>query len=699
MKHLRLLSLLLLLLLPQSTFAQTDVGAIEITEIDNSNYPAIAVSFTAKNQDGAGIEQIEGLQLTENGNPIEAFELVTLPSGVDVTFVIDANRTIEGIDLIGDTSRLEKVRQTIADFAVQYVSRTNSDRISVIAPNDGQPQFLLRDVTDPDLIAAGIRAYTPPQLPAVAPVQTMLEFAFEQAAQREPTDKYQAIVLFSDTELLGDQVDFFALRELAQQSDVVFFGAILGKVASDAEVENINELAIPTDGSWIHMPDQASFEPLTRIIKSNSSRSQVRYRSTLTQSGSGAVQLGLGGVSAETQYEIEIRPALIDIIQGDPLIREGDPGTDLNTFEPRIHPITAQVSWPDEYPRAIDNVRLFVNGLEQRLVQPPILDTRGTLTFVWDISNLGTGTYQLEVEVTDELGISQRSSAKLQRIEAESIQPQTAATEQVPTPVPTNVPNIVTDQIERVFGQTAGWLTPGRLTYGLIGLVALLFVVLLFKWAKRTQEAEESAEIEPEQNVLILPENVYLELMSDDRSPSHLIPIKTETVSIGSDPFKADIILDSSSVSRLHARIVYENSQYVLYDEGSAYGTRINYERVGLAPRLVVDGDELTFGKTRMRFRIFGVEDAYVSSQSIRPNFRTEDPPPHLTGAETPYRDRPISEETDKPLPTHLLEETKKPQAPERPSRPLRRTVKQPARIKASKPKRAVKTDTDKPTT
>lgn len=674
MIRLRSLLLLLLFFLPSVASAQTGVGVIEITDVDYSNYPTIAISFAAQNQEGAGIDTFDTLQLVENESPIETFDLVTLPSGVDVTFVIDANRTIEGIDLIGDSSRLEKVRQTIANFALQYVSRTNSDRISVLAPNEGVAQFLLRDVTDPDLIADGIRAYAPPQLPAEAPVQTMLELAFEQAAQREPTDKYQAIILFSDTEFLADQVDFFALRELALQSDVVFFGAILGKVASQSEIDSINELAIPTGGTHIHMPQQENFDPLIDIIKSNSSRSQVRYRSTMVQSGTAAVRLGLEALSAETSYEITINPATVQIIQGQPIIREGDYDAPVAQYEPTVHPITAQISWSDGYPRAIDNVRLFVNGLEQRLPQPPILDTRGVLTFVWEIASLGTGTYQLEVEVTDELGVTTRSAAQLQRIEAQPINPPETPTAAALAPVVTPDAPLNTR-----FEETLDSLTPERLTTGMIFLISVLFVTLMFKWARRKQEEEESAEAAPLPNTPQLPENVYLELIDEEHSTSHLIPIKTDSVSIGSDPFSADVIVNDNSVSRLHARIIYEDEQYFVYDEGSVHGTRINYERVGLRPRAVTDGDELVFGNTQMRFRIFGSAGSYKPLQPMRQKkIHGQEPPPHLTDEETLMRDRPISEEADQSLPAYLREESPNTKKRKLPKRDLRREVEQP---------------------
>jgi hypothetical protein len=74
-------------------------------------------------------------------------------------------------------------------------------------------------------------------------------------------------------------------------------------------------------------------------------------------------------------------------------------------------------------------------------------------------------------------------------------------------------------------------------------------------------------------------------------------------VTIGRDPAAVDIVLDDSSVSRLHARIHGDAREgYWLHDEGSAGGTYLNFERLGLAPRLLEHGDVIQFGRVMFRF-------------------------------------------------------------------------------------------------
>ncbi|HSM56474.1 MAG TPA: FHA domain-containing protein, partial [Candidatus Sulfomarinibacteraceae bacterium] len=54
----------------------------------------------------------------------------------------------------------------------------------------------------------------------------------------------------------------------------------------------------------------------------------------------------------------------------------------------------------------------------------------------------------------------------------------------------------------------------------------------------------------------------------------------------------------------LHASIRRRGNTFWLYDEGSERGTLLNYERLGLAPKALADGDEIQLGRVRMRFRL-----------------------------------------------------------------------------------------------
>ena len=74
----------------------------------------------------------------------------------------------------------------------------------------------------------------------------------------------------------------------------------------------------------------------------------------------------------------------------------------------------------------------------------------------------------------------------------------------------------------------------------------------------------------------------------------------TETViTIGRHP-DSNMVLADPNVSRNHAEIRPQGDRFVVVDLGSTNGSRVNGVRVDT--QVLEDGDELTFGNTRMRF-------------------------------------------------------------------------------------------------
>ncbi|HEX8804680.1 MAG TPA: DUF3662 and FHA domain-containing protein, partial [Acidimicrobiales bacterium] len=70
-------------------------------------------------------------------------------------------------------------------------------------------------------------------------------------------------------------------------------------------------------------------------------------------------------------------------------------------------------------------------------------------------------------------------------------------------------------------------------------------------------------------------------------------------ISIGRKP-ESNIVLADPNVSRNHAEIRPQGDGFVLVDLGSTNGSKVNGVRVD--QRLLQDGDEISFGNTRMRF-------------------------------------------------------------------------------------------------
>jgi hypothetical protein len=77
------------------------------------------------------------------------------------------------------------------------------------------------------------------------------------------------------------------------------------------------------------------------------------------------------------------------------------------------------------------------------------------------------------------------------------------------------------------------------------------------------------------------------------------IPLGERTITIGRKP-ESTIVLGDPNASRAHAEIRPHGAGFVMVDMGSTNGSRVNGVRV--SHHELSDGDELTFGNTRIRF-------------------------------------------------------------------------------------------------
>lgn len=118
--------------------------------------------------------------------------------------------------------------------------------------------------------------------------------------------------------------------------------------------------------------------------------------------------------------------------------------------------------------------------------------------------------------------------------------------------------------------------------------------------------AEESSYEEEEYGRTIYidsipPENQKHRLHTD--SGRTLRVLEESEVTIGKKKGEADIILEDASVSRLHARILKEDTKYYVEDLNSTNGTFKNGLRLQpYEKRLLEEGDEITVGRVMLRF-------------------------------------------------------------------------------------------------
>jgi pSer/pThr/pTyr-binding forkhead associated (FHA) protein len=83
------------------------------------------------------------------------------------------------------------------------------------------------------------------------------------------------------------------------------------------------------------------------------------------------------------------------------------------------------------------------------------------------------------------------------------------------------------------------------------------------------------------------------------RTIDQTFPLKAEEISVGRDP-ASDIFLDDITVSRRHAKILFDGNNCIIQDRGSLNGTYLNRQRIEKAK--LNHKDELQIGKFKMIF-------------------------------------------------------------------------------------------------
>lgn len=641
MQRLWLYLLLLLLMFGWAGTTQAQEGAqIRITQVDSSAFPEMRVNFIAAAGDGTPLTDFSDLQLSENGTVISEFQQDQVAVGVELALVVDANASINQRDTGVTQTRREQVRDAIVTFAQQNMNPSQLDRVHLVVPNDSStaPEFLTdtAGAIFANEVINKINFYVPSN-PRATPLNDMLAAAIERLSASEGT-RHRAIVLFTDGGLLNSQLDFPALVTAAQANHITFYAFILGARADANEIANVNQLILPTGGSYLHMPLPADAAPLFGSVAAFGQQNQLVYRSQLTSSGQHTITITAAGQSGTSQVNVTIEPPTVQVLLDNrqPIVRVApEPDTPLAEIEPLSQLVVAQVNWPDNHPRGIAAATLLINGVEQVTIDSLDLDSSNRLQFTWDISQLDAGQYSLVIQVTDELNLSGQSSPLDFTVTIERPAAVDTVSEAPAAEAPASTVAATASETSTATNSGIGSVVSEQA--GLIGIVlgilaigfALFLVVIAFIFMRRRSAAPApvaapamvaTSSLPPNNadatQILMpafaIPQGPQATLEALEYAAEHSAPIALvgNDITIGRDPAHAKVIFQDKSVSRLHARIRMDRGNYILVDEGSASGTYVNFERVGFTPQNLRDSDEIHIGRVRLRFKVAAPQGA-----------------------------------------------------------------------------------------
>ncbi|MFW6184558.1 MAG: hypothetical protein ACOC8X_12235, partial [Chloroflexota bacterium] len=408
----------LLVLLPALAFAVTAAFSaqdgsperpsqrLQITSLDKSRFPEMGVNLILTDGQSRPLSNLDGLRLRENGVPISDYELGQETVGLDLIFVIEGDERLLQTEGEGETTRLQRVRDTVLFYSGRFMDVAGRDRVSVIVPGGDGGQVLVQDVSEPEALINAVRGYEPQEIEPTTGV-SMLQRALDMAEASQAADRFQAIVLFSDTRGLNT-ARFPPVVERAQALQVPIFGLLLVPAQNEDAVATISELTVPTRGMHMAIPVATDSSELFQVVQNNAVQTQLRYESNLQRSGSYSVEVTLGNSQDDATLDLELQPPQVTLALDERQIRRSGTQIDspLPEMQPSVQPVPVQIGWPDDLPRRLVSATLRANGQVQ---EAPFVGNEQSLLFDWDISEIDAGEYALTVTITDTLGMSAES--------------------------------------------------------------------------------------------------------------------------------------------------------------------------------------------------------------------------------------------------------------------------------------------------
>jgi hypothetical protein len=655
---------------------------LDITGAETDGFPVLRLKIISTDETSNRTSLPDGVQISENGVTISDFDVGSEAVGSEVIFVIDANRNINSRDDSSGLTRLDKVKESILSFASQYMNQSQLDQVTTIVPDGDQARFLFEDAVFPNEVINEINFYEPAQV-GDTPLNEMMLMALDKAASTRAEGRFQTILLFSDAGPIGQQLDYETVVSRAQETNTPIFGAILGGAADNNEISNMQRLAQPTRGSFVHMPQPAELDPMFSLFQENGEQHVVEYRSQINSGGSHTIILETSDSQGSIDVELDLMPPAIEMALDNsaPIIRVAEThDAELSAANPTSQPVAARIVWPDGYPRGVVAASFIVNGTVEESVAEPSIGDDGLISFPWDISNLGDGIYNIVVSVTDELGLEGAAEPLPVTISVDFPEPPPPATAEPSQPVEEeSAPEspVESDGLLDNLGALGIILA----IFAMIFAVALVIFAIVLVRRRQTPAqptastagapvAAPSAGLDHDATQVIMPAFIakqtagaYIEPL--DNAPDHQenIPLSGKNVTIGRDPKLVEILFEDKSVSRLHARIIQQGSSFQLYDEGSASGTYLNYEQLTLEPQPLRDNDDVHIGRVHLRFRLAGAPADDDSTQVMQaPPIRRGE------GAQAAATAPPVDEDTStQPYMPHSPQDAPQPQTSEPP--------------------------------
>ena len=580
--HLLVTLVLILCSLPfQSVQAQDNPPSIQITSVDNSNFPEITLEYKGRNLSDALPGNPADVEIIEDGQTIAPTSLEEHYQGVHFAVAInpDSSLTIRGGDSqpynLAMIEALKTVGPEPENARNNRYSFFSNPEVSLVETEDYADWARLFD--DFETIPANVSA-------SLSSLELAISALEHSGLQMDTVLVY--VTPYLDFRLLPD---FYELVGRAGQLGVeTQVWIVMSPRVVGSSYENEMRTALQNSGGTLTPLTGIEVVPDSRTYMESKGRIfTARYQSKIRSSGEydllvrANLEQSPTLQSSPATLTLDIQPtrlSFINPIDSLEILYNNDGG-----FQPAQLPLEVLIEFPDGYPRSILNSTLFVNGEQVATnAQPPYG------SFVLDLADYVDQTeIKLDVRLQDEFGFQGRTS--IQTIALDVLKPES---------------NL--DEI---------WFTSPWLWFGLLALAGgVAFLVFRTPFPKK-KPAEESNEDEPKVEKVVerapfsslTPEKTFgnLTRLDPDQTPSAEKPhlLTKEIILIGSDPSLANLVLDNPSIEPLHAEIhFFADGRIRLTDFNSTSGTYVNFKTVGTHGTSLQHADLIHFGTLLFRF-------------------------------------------------------------------------------------------------
>ncbi len=572
--------------------ASTD-GKAEIYDFSAASFPTMRVGVDIFDENGAVIPglKVEQVSVLEDGlsRPILSWD----EQQPGARFVLALNL---GPEFARRDARGESRYAKIAAHLLEWVSRsesTSQDDLHIITNTEAatiSPKTLadFRDF---------LTAFQP-ALQRLTPGPETLARALTVANDPLPRAGMKRVVLFI-TSLPSSAQELSALQDLTAQALALGIRVHVWIVGSTAYFTTsgataLKDLTIQTGGQFTVFSGQETLPDIEAYLTPLRRTYSLTYASAITTSGEHMVSVsvthqGRSYVTAPLTFSLNVQPPKPFFLSPPTQIVRRCPGNelcDLSLLMPKKQELEIIIEFPDGHPRPLIRTILYVDG------QVADQNTREPWDrFQWDLSQYTTtGQHVLQVEAVDSLGLAQISAG-----------------------LPVTV--IVTQPPAGWLRRHVGWVIGAVVFLAGVVLIAILSGVRLRQFlSSRSRSAMADVLTQPvasrkTRRPAVPPASskaaAFLIRVGESGQPLTAIPLPlTGEISFGSDPVKAEIVLDDPSVSPRHACIIQDkNGQFYIRDENSLAGTWVNFERIE-QPHVLRHGDLIQIGRRSYRFHL-----------------------------------------------------------------------------------------------